>query len=434
MSLDPLRWSTEISDRIGEISKLTGNSSVDRASNERSKCVLKSADFEEDWMARTVTFLVVAVLTLSTQGLRASDLKIKIPKRSQYTPVQRLNRDGVGALRKHDFEKAKALFYRAYLYDPDDPFTLNNLGYVAEVEGQLERAQRFYSLAAQRNTDAVIETASVREAEGKSFSDEINGIRDRAVQINLANVRAVKLLSEGRATEAESILQRAFTLDERNPFTLNNLGVAKEMEGELSQSLRYYTEAAASHSDEAVMVTLNNSWRGKSVSKMSSESAEKILQRLRNPESAEGRAAEYNLRGVYAVNRGDWHEAEQYFRNAYSLDPNNAFSLNNMGYVAEMQGDSETAQVFYERARNAPSAKSRVGAATDASAAGLRLFQLSEENDGKVDQRMIQQAELKRRHSWAIQLKRRDGTPVTEQQPAPRAPAEGTNQNNNNPQ
>ena len=79
------------------------------------------------------------------RSARAGDLKLTLPKRSELTFVQRLNRDGVDALRKQQYEKAETLFYKAYLFDPGDPFTLNNLGYISELQGQLDRAQKFYS-------------------------------------------------------------------------------------------------------------------------------------------------------------------------------------------------------------------------------------------------------------------------------------------------
>jgi tetratricopeptide (TPR) repeat protein len=53
---------------------------------------------------------------------------------------------------------------------------------------------------------------------------------------------------------------------------------------------------------------------------------------------------EPRLQGVAAINRNNRQEARQYFQQAYALDQNNAFSLNNLGYVAELEGDSETAQ------------------------------------------------------------------------------------------
>src|SRR5260370_8101461 len=80
------------------------------------------------------------------------DLKITVPKRSQLTPVQKLNREGVEAIRKHNYEKAEALFYKAYLFDPDDPFTLNNLGYISDFQSPPNLAQPFYPRALRHRT------------------------------------------------------------------------------------------------------------------------------------------------------------------------------------------------------------------------------------------------------------------------------------------
>ncbi|MGH9548546.1 MAG: tetratricopeptide repeat protein, partial [Terriglobales bacterium] len=110
------------------------------------------------WKRSLVILCVGAVW--GVQAARAGDLKINLPKRSKPTPVQRLNREGVEAIRKNKLEKAKSLFYRAYLFDPDDPFTLNNMGYVSELEGRTEQARNFYTLAAQLGTDAVVDKAT----------------------------------------------------------------------------------------------------------------------------------------------------------------------------------------------------------------------------------------------------------------------------------
>ena len=59
------------------------------------------------------------------------------------------------------------------------------------------------------------------------------------------------------------------------------------------------------------------------------------------------------LRGVSATNQNDWSTAKQDFLQAYSLDSDSAFSLNNLGYVAEKDGDLETAQ-FYTRRPERP--------------------------------------------------------------------------------
>ena len=106
------------------------------------------------------------VLLLALSVAHAADLRITIPKRSKPTPVQKLNRDGVKAVQKHHYDEARKLFYKAYLLDPDDPFTLNNLGYISELEGDIERAQRYYDLAAQNSSDAVVDVATNKIVRG----------------------------------------------------------------------------------------------------------------------------------------------------------------------------------------------------------------------------------------------------------------------------
>src|ERR1700691_5094011 len=113
----------------------------------------------------------------------AADFKITLPKHSRMTPVQELNRAGVDAVRKRSYQKAENLFYKAYLLDPDDPFTLNNLGYIAELQGQVDRAQRFYELAGEQATDAVIYRASSAKLEGRTLKEAL-AMPEMPLQLN----------------------------------------------------------------------------------------------------------------------------------------------------------------------------------------------------------------------------------------------------------
>src|ERR1700741_4392531 len=117
--------------------------------------------------------LLAASLALSLQTALGGDIKIKIPRGSKLTPVQRLNREGVEAVRKHNYKRAEELFYKAYLFDPEDAFTLNNLGYISEMQGQLDRAQRFYSLAAEHPSDATVDLASSRHVQGQPMKSAV---------------------------------------------------------------------------------------------------------------------------------------------------------------------------------------------------------------------------------------------------------------------
>src|SRR5215470_16585308 len=136
--------------------------------------------------------LIVAIAGSVAFG---QSLRIKLPKRSSPTPVQKLNQDGVKALKQHKLDKAEKLFYRAYLVDPDDPFTLNNLGYVSELRGKLDRALRYYELAAkENNSETVIAAASAKYLEGRKLSEVTGAYGNLELRINHENLQAITLL------------------------------------------------------------------------------------------------------------------------------------------------------------------------------------------------------------------------------------------------
>ena len=163
---------------------------------------------------------ITAVLTaFGIQNAFAGDLKVTLPKHSQLTMVQRLNREGVDLVRKKQYEKAEATFYKAYLYDPTDPFTLNNLGYISELQGQLDRALKLYALAAEQGGEAFIDRSNAQQLVGKPMSAALNGLKDVPMRVNRMNVQAIGLLSENRNYEADVLLQQALILDPQNTFT-----------------------------------------------------------------------------------------------------------------------------------------------------------------------------------------------------------------------
>ena len=56
----------------------------------------------------------------------------------------------------------------------------------------------------------------------------------------------------GPCPDADLLLQKTLALDPNNPFTLNNMGVTKEMEGDFPQALKAYIYTAG-----ATVVTLD---------------------------------------------------------------------------------------------------------------------------------------------------------------------------------
>ncbi len=365
----------------------------------------------------TLRWMGTAALLLSLAGgAWAGDIHVKIPKKTKPTPVQKLNQDGVKALDKHDYKKAKKLFYQAYLLDPDDPFTLNNLGYMAELDGEIDRAQRYYALAADQHSDAVVATATTAQAKGKAVGLVAGSAADDQMRVNRLNVYAIGMLEKDRAPEADVALQKALAIDPKNPFTMNNLGYAKEKEGELQQAYRFYSQAAASGSHEPVIVSLHPSWRGKPIDEIASANAQKVQKQMNKEEDVPAQVARLNLRGVSALNRNERASAREYFQQAYKLDPNNAFTLNNMGYLAELDSDRETADFFYAKAQEANRSNARVIAATRKTAEGKRVAEVASVSDTAVTdaQQAVIDARRASQSQSAVLLKQRNGEPIKE--------------------
>lgn len=365
--------------------------------------------------------LIVAVVGWSLGGF-AGDLRITLPKRSKPTPVQQLNRDGVKELQKHRVSRAKRLFYKAYLLDPDDPFTLNNLGYISELEGDADRALKYYELSSKNTSQALIDQASRPDLKGRSLQEAFASLQVPELRSNKANVQAISLLGKGRVTEAEAVLKKALANDPNNAFTLNNMGYIMESEGDLQSALRYYSQAASLHSSDSVLVAPNPKWRGKAIADVASQNARAVNEAIAKGEDKNAQVARLNLRGVAALNHNDPQEARKFFEQAYKLDRQNAFSLNNMGYVSEMDGDRETAESYYQEARAALNSNQPVTYASSSRAEGRRMGDVAQDNEVDVDSRIEAIREIRQRQGGPIQLKRRDNSVVVEPENPPQAP------------
>jgi len=377
-------------------------------------------------MTRLRLIVALAVLVVSGPRVWAGDvLKIRIPRHSELTPVQRLNREGVDAVKKHEYDRAAALFYKAYLYDPADPFTLNNLGYVSELHGELERAQQFYKLAAMQESDANIDVSSAKQLEGKPLLYAFQGLQDGSMRVDRMNLEALNLLAQNQGIQAVALLRRARAAAPDDPFTLNNLGVAYEASGEYDDALKAYEAAAATNSTEPATVTLDRQWRGKQIGVMATASARRLNERMKGMGSEGADAVMLTARGVSAANQNNWIAAKKDFLDAYSLDPSGAFSLNNRGYVAEMDGDLETAEFFYGKARTAGDANARVGLATQRLAEGKRLFAVAADSNHQVGGELERYSLKRHLENGPIELTPRGGASggqIVAPAPAPLSP------------
>ena len=186
------------------------------------------------------------------------------------------------------------------------------------------------------------------------------------------------------------------------------------MEGENDEALKFYDQASSLAPNATAVVTTDRGWRGKPVSQMAGQNAKALRDHLSHRNDVAEQVAELNLRGVSAVNRNDLRAAEADFRKAYALDPNDAFAMNNIGYVAELDGDRETAQFFYDRARQSAGATTVVGVATSSIAEGKKLVAAASDSNSKVEANVARERNMLRKQNEPVVLRRRDNSVVDE--------------------
>lgn len=375
-------------------------------------------------LCAVATLLAMQLFAGARPGF-ASNLQIPIPQRGVSTPSQKLNREGVAELKRGHQKKAKQLFYRAYLLDPQDPFTLNNLGYVAELEGDADRALRFYALAAREHTDAVIDRSNEAALKGKPLDEVFRQVQNSDQELSRLNERAIVLLRDGHVFEAKNLLQSALPRHPNDPFLLNNLGYAMETVGDVEGALRCYSEAASLHSTKRVVVTPRVKWRGRPVSDVARENAVAMSEQIARGEGVDATTARLNLRGVAALNDNNPSVAKGFFLQAYQQDARNAFTLNNLGYIAELAGDRESAEMYYEAARAGRDANAKVSYSTRRDAEGQKIDKLADDNQLDVEATLKAVQEMKRREQRPIELKRRDAVPENSEQESTPVPPIG---------
>jgi tetratricopeptide (TPR) repeat protein len=167
------------------------------------------------------------------------------------------------------------------------------------------------------------------------------------------------------------------------------------------------------------VIAFNKSWRGKPISEVAQQNAEKSRKELSKAQDMQARVARLNLRGVSAMNRNDRKVARENFEQAYKMDPKNSFALNNMGYLAELEGDTETAQSFYEQAQRADRARQKVMVSTRPEVEGQTVGHVAEESTTLVESRFEAKAEARRRSGAPPALKTRDNRIIVEPKTKP---------------
>ena len=206
--------------------------------------------------------------------------------------------------------------------------------------------------------------------------------------------------------------------------------------GNLDDALKYYDAAAGTHSTQPVVVALARASRGKPIGALAESSAGELRKRISTTDPRQIRAGMFAIRGVSALNRNDWVTARKAFEDAYAADPGSAFALNNLGYLAERDGDLETARSYYAKAQRAPDSGDPVGMTSQASVGGQHLAEVASGNHRAVDVALNSPNRSPQGSSEPIELLRRDGSaePPVDSVDQPVSPATAPAPSNRPPQ
>ncbi len=74
-------------------------------------------------------------------------------------------------LNQGNTEQYKDLVRKAHAKDPNDPFVLNNMGVVAEMEGNLPEAKTYYAQAVEKAGTLKVAKTNKGESQGKLLKD-----------------------------------------------------------------------------------------------------------------------------------------------------------------------------------------------------------------------------------------------------------------------
>ncbi len=88
-----------------------------------------------------------------------------------YDKVTRQESEGIDHLVQGDVEEFKADIRDAYSQAPDDPFVMNNMGVVYELEGDLQRAREMYGKAVENAGERRVTKSSKDGDAGRLLKD-----------------------------------------------------------------------------------------------------------------------------------------------------------------------------------------------------------------------------------------------------------------------
>jgi tetratricopeptide (TPR) repeat protein len=257
-----------------------------------------------------------------------------------------LLRGNIAYLPPQDYPAAQRDYEAALAFSPENADTLNNLGLVAESQGNYLEAIEYHeqALALQRD------------------------LGDQQGEANSLNSLGIVAMSQGNYAEAIDYYEQSLALKRElgdrqgEATTLGNLGIVARSQGNYAEAIDYYEQALARFRElgdrQGEARTLNNLGN---VAQSQGNYAEAIdyyeqaLARFRELGDRQGEATTLGNLGIVARSQGNYAEASDYYEKALARfrelgdRQGVAASLNNLGNVSYQLKEYVPARDYYEQ-------------------------------------------------------------------------------------
>jgi tetratricopeptide (TPR) repeat protein len=297
-------------------------------------CVAAQAEEHYDQRA-------LARLASGTGHLKKGELDTAIKEFEEAVKIdgncyQALNNIGLCYMRQGDLARAADRFRAALKVNPHYVGSLNNLGIVCYLQGHYDEAAIFYeqALSLSNNADAEIQTNYANCLRDKG---DVSGAVDHYRQsIKLKpdyapayNNLGLTLHYLQKEQEAAVEVTKALKLKPDYAEAYYNLGIIRK-------ALKQLPEAKIAF-EQSLKYETNPTY---------AEATRKLIRDLSVPKSA----LEHLSRGYDRLEASDWRMAEEEFRQAIKLSPDNALAWNNLGLTLARQGKNGEALAAYKKA------------------------------------------------------------------------------------
>lgn len=254
-------------------------------------------------------------------------------------------------LNKRIISGYKRLLNKAIEINPKNDWAYIGLGRVYQAEGKLPEAEELYGVAIGLNPRNKMICRKIF-LEGNKFLD-IKALFRKIIELNPQGDGAYTGLGSichltGKFSEAEELYNKAIELNPRNDFAYFGLGWTYRMEGKFLRAEELIAKAIELNprNDWAYIILgdINWSFRGRP-----HEISEGLFRRAieLNPEKD---AWAYNRLGYVLLQRGRFSEAEEIYRKAIKIRPQEERAYIELGMAYQSQGRFMEAEKLYKKA------------------------------------------------------------------------------------